>query len=90
MPNSYDGAFAFQTVDWRNVTRGKGRGTGSTTSRTEDNNRSARCFKDTQQSRIGAMVLGQDLNGVGSYEQTVFAALMNVSSRHVEPGGKVF
>ena len=47
-------------------------------------------IKDTQQSRIGAMVLGQDLNGVGSYEQTVFAALMNVSSRHVEPGGKVF
>ena len=47
-------------------------------------------IKDTQQYRIGAMVLGQDLNGVGSYEQTVFTALMNVSGRHVEPGGKVF
>ena len=40
-------------------------------------------FKDTQQSRTGAMVLGQDLNGVGSYEQTVFTALTNVPSSYV-------
>ena len=40
-------------------------------------------IKDTQPPRIGAMVLGQDLNGGISYGQTVFTALRYVPSRYV-------
>ena len=47
-------------------------------------------LKDTQDTRISAMVLGQDLKGGASYGQTVFIGLKNVSNRYPEPGTKVF